>query len=479
MPHYKAPKGVPLRRIERRPLVVITLDKNKRPLGWCTAERAGGLIRNGRAVVYRYYPFTIILKDKDVREQEVHHNYRIKIDPGSKVTGVSVVEFAPDGNATVVLFAQIEHRAETVVKNIQTRNASRRNRRSRETWYRHCKFPSGTSPSARPEGWLPPSQRSIADNVISFVNKLIRFLGPCDVTVESVKFDTQLMENPDSHEKEYQHGTLYGYELKSYLIEKYAHTCQYCGGVSEDRRLEWEHKIPKSRGGSDSVKNATLACSTCNSAKGNRTPEEWLSALQAKPKLSKLEETQCAGIQNVIAGKPTNRSLRYAAWANTTRKYLVNGLRLIPGVQEVEFTSGGRTAYNRSVLGYEKDHHIDALVCGKHNPGSRYKHDDQPVLYVTATGRGSRLRGHLNKCGIIIAKYSSRNKCVNGLQTGDIVHVTIPSGKYKGSYIGRIMVRTSGYHDIRCTDGKLVTGTKKSIYKFIQHQDGYQYGWRT
>ena len=262
--------------------MVIALDKNKKPLGWCKPERASGLLKKRRAVVYRYFPFTIILKDVDIRKVEVTHNYQIKIDPGSKTTGISVVEFAPDGSATVILFVQIKHRGESIVNNLGKRNGARRTRRTRETWYRHCRFPKGSAPTARPKGWLPPSQHSIADNTINFVNKLIRFLGPCDVTVESVKFDTQLLENPNIEGEEYQHGTLYGFELKEYLLEKYHHTCQYCGGESEDHRLEWEHKIPKSRGGSDSVKNATLSCHTCNVTKDDRTPKEWHAVLESK-----------------------------------------------------------------------------------------------------------------------------------------------------------------------------------------------------
>ena len=457
--------------------MVITLDKNKRPLGWCKPERASGLLKKGRAVVYKYFPFVIILKDVDARSTEVKHSYRIKIDPGSKTTGISVVEFASDGKATVILFAQIVHRGGQVTENLKTRNATRRNRRSRETKYRHCRFPKGSAPTARPEGWLPPSQRSIANNAIHFVNQLIRFLGPCDVTVESVKFDTQLMENPNIEGEEYQHGTLYGYELKSYLLEKYHHTCQYCGGESNDHRLEWEHKIPKSRGGSDSIRNAVLACKTCNDAKSNQTPEEWLALLKTKKKLTKLEKSQCTGIESVINGKQTNRRLRYAAWANTTRWYLVNSLKLLHGVRSFEQTSGGRTAFNRHMLGYNKDHHIDALVAGKHNPAGKYKYDNQPVLRLKAMGRGTRFRGQVNKCGIITVKYKQSSKRINGVQTGDIVRAVIPNGKYKGMFAGRIMVRSSGCHDIRCVNGKLITTTKRSKITVLQPIDGYQYEW--
>ena len=450
--------------------MVFTLDKRKRPLGWCTPKRARNLLKQKRAVVYRQYPYVIILKDKDSRLEEINHSYRIKIDPGAKHTGITVL----DGDC-VVLFLQIEHRGEQVVKNLQTRQAVRRNRRQRKTWYRHCKYPKGNAPTARPEGWLLPSQHSIADNVINTVNKLIRWIGSCDVTIESAKFDTQLMEDADIEGKQYQQGTLFGYEMKSYLREKYGCTCQYCGGKTEDRRLEWEHKIPRSKGGSDSVKNATLACHTCNEEKKDLTPEEWLGRILAKKHRSKIDEARIAGIQKVICGKKTT-GLRYSAWVNTSRWYLVNQIKAMPKVKDIELSSGGMTEFNRHVLGYPKDHHYDALCVGK-VIDDRYRYDTQPCLYIKAMGRGTRLRGHLNSCGIITVKYRERRKAVNGLQTGDIVQVTIPSGKYKGKYVGRVMVRSTGYHDIRCSDGNLVTGSKKSNYRIIQHKDGYQYSW--
>lgn len=450
--------------------MVITLDKNKRPLGWCTPKRARGLLKNGRAVVYRYYPFILILKDVDARNTVVSHNYRIKIDPGAKTTGIAITE-----EDTVILYAQIEHRGQQVVKNLQTRKAARRNRRSRETWYRHCKFAKGEAPTARPEGWLPPSQLSIANNVINFVNKMIRYLGPCAVSIESVKFDTQLLENPDIEGKQYQQGTLFGYEMKSFLCETYNCTCQYCGGKTGDHRLEWEHKIPRSRGGSDSVKNATLACRTCNEEKDALTPEEWLSEIKAKKSLNDLDRIRIIGIQNVISGRKTG-GYRYAAWVNNTRWYLANGIKALSGITDIELSTGGRTAYNRSLLGYKKDHHIDALCVGRKKYG--YKHINQPYLKIKAMGRGTRLRGSINKCGIITVKWKNRHKYVDGLQTGDIVRAIIPNSKYEGIYTGRIMVRSSGSHDIRCIDGCLVTGTKKSQYKAIQYNDGYQYGWQ-
>lgn len=54
--------------------MVITLDKRKKPLGTCSERRARILLTKKRACVYKYYPFTIIIKDIDVRTFEKRRN---------------------------------------------------------------------------------------------------------------------------------------------------------------------------------------------------------------------------------------------------------------------------------------------------------------------------------------------------------------------------------------------------------------------
>ena len=67
---------------------VFVLDKNGKPLDPCNPVRARKLLKAGRAAVIRRYPFTIILKDRTV-EASVVYEHRVKIDPGSKVTGLA------------------------------------------------------------------------------------------------------------------------------------------------------------------------------------------------------------------------------------------------------------------------------------------------------------------------------------------------------------------------------------------------------
>lgn len=56
------------------------------------------------------------------------------------------------------------------------------------------------------------------------------------------------------------------------VFERDGGVCVYCGS-REFPTLD--HVIPRSRGGGDGVENLALACRSCNSSKGARTPEEW------------------------------------------------------------------------------------------------------------------------------------------------------------------------------------------------------------
>jgi hypothetical protein len=49
--------------------------------------------------------------------------------------------------------------------------------------------------------------------------------------------------------------------------------CVYCEKACDN--LQWEHIIPRSRGGLDTIDNLVLACRDCNLAKGTRDLFEW------------------------------------------------------------------------------------------------------------------------------------------------------------------------------------------------------------
>ena len=57
------------------------------------------------------------------------------------------------------------------------------------------------------------------------------------------------------------------------ILAKCGNACVYCGGKAD---LTMDHLVPLSRGGGHTASNVVPACLHCNSAKGARTPEEWL-----------------------------------------------------------------------------------------------------------------------------------------------------------------------------------------------------------
>lgn len=68
---------------------------------------------------------------------------------------------------------------------------------------------------------------------------------------------------------------------KAAIYRRDNHTCQYCGST---RNLTIDHLVPRCRGGGDSWENTLLACSTCNTRKGSKTPEQVGLKLKRKPR---------------------------------------------------------------------------------------------------------------------------------------------------------------------------------------------------
>ena len=213
------------------------------------------MLRGGKAAIWRRFPFTVIL-EAAIEETSVP-TLRIKLDPGSKTTGIALVD---DERQRVVFAAELEHRGERIKADLASRRAIRRNRRGRKTRYRQSRFDNRT----RPEGWLAPSLMSRVRNVETWVRRFRKLALVDAMSLELARFDTQIMDNPDISGVQHQQGTLMGYEVRESLLEKYNRTCIYCGG--KNTPLEIDHIWPKSRGGSDRVANLVISCRPCNHA---------------------------------------------------------------------------------------------------------------------------------------------------------------------------------------------------------------------
>ena len=61
---------------------------------------------------------------------------------------------------------------------------------------------------------------------------------------------------------------------RDFLIHRDRHLCGYCGHKYSNRNLTLDHIVPRSKGGSDYWTNIVAACSSCNTRKRDRTPEQ-------------------------------------------------------------------------------------------------------------------------------------------------------------------------------------------------------------
>jgi len=188
--------------------MVFVLDTKKKPLMPCTPKRARQLLARGRAVVHRVAPFVIRLKDRQV-EDSVLQPLALKIDPGSQTTGMTLARVEDRSEGAIhhaVLLAEVQHRGHEVRARKVTQRHARRRRRSANL--RHRAARAANRRIAR--GWLPPSLLSRIGNVVSWTKRLRRFAPVTRVDVECVRFDTQLLQNPEITGVQYQHGELLG-----------------------------------------------------------------------------------------------------------------------------------------------------------------------------------------------------------------------------------------------------------------------------
>ena len=192
---------------------VAVLDTNKRVLEPCHPAVARRLLKNGEAAVLKRYPFTIILKRSIPAEDVKAGDYQLGIDPGSKTTGIAIV----DEDRNIIFAAELEHRGVAIKKGLMTRAGFRRGRRTRNLRYRKPRWrnrkrsvpilKNGAWGMRRVsereglkgygDGWVAPSLISRVFNIHTWVNRLRKIYPVNSIALELVKFDTQLLENPE------------------------------------------------------------------------------------------------------------------------------------------------------------------------------------------------------------------------------------------------------------------------------------------
>ena len=312
------------------------LDRQGKPLMPTTRlGKVYRLLKTQKAHIVSYEPFTIQLDYQP--DTHVIQPMTLGVDSGAIHSGYSVAnEHREYYNAEVIARNDISNR-------LSDRRMYRRNRRYRKTRYRQPRFNNRKN---KKKGWLPPSLEQKVAVQVNEINHIHRYFPIETIIVETAEFDIQKIKNPDISGIEYQQGTLQGYNIRNYLLEKHGRKCFYCGKTVSG--FEVEHMLPKSRGGSNRIDNLTLSCHDCNEKKGTLTAEEFIKqTLPAKKAATKLKQL------------PNEKRLfKYMAHMNATRWALYDVIK--ERYPNVKMTYGYITKYNRIQAGLPKAHHIDA-----------------------------------------------------------------------------------------------------------------------
>ena len=420
----------------------------------CSEKRARKLLASGRARVCRLIPFSIRIVDREIAGCALQQ-VKIKIDPGSKFTGIAVVRETKSIDVAtgeigitvhVLNLFELLHRGHQISEALTARRQMRRRRRGCLR-YRAPRF---LNRGNKTKGWLAPSLQHRVDTTVAWVNRFQQLVAVAGIAQELVRFDMQQIENPEISGVEYQQGTLAGYEVREYLLEKWGRKCAYCDASGVPLNLDHIHA--KTNGGTNRAANLTLACIPCNQKKGAR---DVLEFVKDKARLARILAQ-------------AKRPLKDAAAVNSTRWALFNALKAT-GLP-VEAGTGGRTKWNRARLGIPKTHALDAVCVGTVDIVTDWQ---KPTLSIKATGRGSYQRTRLDAFGFPRG-YLTREKRIKGFQTGDMVKSEVTKGKKIGFYVGRVAVRATGSFNIQTAHG-VVQGISHRCCKVIQRADGYGY----
>ncbi len=168
----------------------------------CTPRKARVLLKEKKAKIATYKPFTIQLR---IATGETVQQTELGVDLGAKHVGVAI-----SSEDKVLAKGELELRQD-VHRLMETRKIYRRSRRNRKTRYRKPRFLN----RRKPEGWLPPSVESRVQNTFHWIHRFKSLLPKVTLHLEVGKFDVAKLINPTINGVDYQHGQTYGYYIMS------------------------------------------------------------------------------------------------------------------------------------------------------------------------------------------------------------------------------------------------------------------------
>ncbi len=417
-------------------MLVFVKNKHGRNLMPCKPSKARKLLKQEKAKIIDYKPFTIqLLYGSSGYKQPVN----LGVDLGAKNIGIAITT-----EDKVLAKGEIQLR-DDVKSKLDTRRSYRQGRRHRKTRYRKPRFLN----RSKPQGWLPPSLQSRIDNSFMWIDKFKGLLPNPRLSIEVGKFDVQKMMNPDIKGIEYQKGDSYGYySVRYYVFARDNYTCQVC--KKKNKILQTHHIIYISEGGSNRAYNLITVCVDCHTPENHQKGNILYKWMQEKKKVPGYKEI------------PFMHSIRKRVFI----KY-----------PDANITYGNITTVDRKNLGLEKTHYNDAIaVTGikeiKQNVDSVFKIKQfrkKKRSIHEATARKGRKQPNINQ-----VRNSKNTKYQNGFYLNDKVSLFDKVGFISGFTACGCYVKDIDNNYITLP-GKTYKQVTYSHLGFINHNNNWQF----
>ena len=404
----------------------------------CKPSRARKLIKNKKARIIKYKPFTIqLLHGSSGYKQAVN----LGVDLGAKHIGIAITT-----DDKVLAKGEIELRND-VKSLLLTRKSYRQSRRCRKTRYRKPRFLNRTK--SKKKGWLPSSIQSRIDNTFMWIDKFKDLLPNPNLSIEVGKFDIAKMINPSIEGVNYQQGQAYGYyDVRYFIFTRDRYICQVC--KQKNKILNAHHIIYKSEGGTDRADNLITVCTDCHTTKNHKK----------------------GGIlYKWMLDKKKTPSYKEGPFMNILR------LKVYQRYPKANITYGSITTPRRKELGLDKTHYNDAIaisqiVCISKNTDNIFKikqfRKKKRSLHEATARKGRKTPNNTQK------RNNKNTKSQNGYYLNDKVKLFDKTGFISG-------FTKSGCY-VKDIDGNYISIPDKTYKQvafkylgFISHNNNWQF----
>ena len=263
---------------------VFVIDADGRPLMPMAPAFARKLTQSGKAHFIPHYAFTILQLSRAVEAPKLRP---ITVYIEQHATTAEVIVVADGTQRTHPLLRIVVDLHTDISRRLRRRAGHRRRRHARQryhaarchgvpykrrrpsvaksTWGRH--HPGRRLVSSRRNILFSPLIRWRAEAIVRVVQALHKFVPISHITIRDhllMEQTKQLAVSRAARKDELTQAYAIGDSAGRPHIR-----CHYCG--TEERLLQIEHVMPRSRGGSDAWNNLVFACEPCNQRKGTQT----------------------------------------------------------------------------------------------------------------------------------------------------------------------------------------------------------------